>query len=498
MNLIEAAQKGLYLEVEKALNEGQPTHMQDTAGFSAMHWAAIRGHSDIIDLLARRGANLNQTGTRLALTPLHMASLANRSEAIQKLISLGANKEAMSANGQTALDIALLINQKADFVLVLAKIIPGLDIINKLDRGFDSVFTLLLNEAQIHHDEDLEEVAINALTHDRADVLAALSRRGFDYKKLNDESYLMCGFDYAVIVAAANFSANCLQFLYELNPNMLKPDPVSVGGMLKSNILMWMNQQLPEREVFVAPYLFFQSQEGRQLKREELTKYLPPCLRTCDVTFAYDNEQKRYAISKVLTGVAAVYFDANGQVKNLSAILNKLRATLQFLRDHGVDINACDKSKELPSKYLINCPIDILKVYQEFGVKFSGEDLQAALAKAPADVIRVMLETGAPVDWADSKGKTALDVLSSVDNDLLLNDRPALMAMMKEMSQMALLQRSMAQLSVQTPAYEPAIEESYQSAVFNQYKQPARKAGEDSVSTLPRRHSDGQRRSTLL
>jgi ankyrin repeat protein len=77
---------------EMLLKHGAPIE-QESAGETALHWAALRGHADLISFLVEEGANLHAVGykqDRAARTPLQLAVDNGRDEAIRVLKGHGA------------------------------------------------------------------------------------------------------------------------------------------------------------------------------------------------------------------------------------------------------------------------------------------------------------------------------------------------------------------------------------------------------------------------
>jgi ankyrin repeat protein len=77
---------------EMLLKHGAPIE-QESAGETALHWAALRGHADLISFLVEEGANLHAVGykqDRAGRTPLQLAVDNGRDEAIRVLKGHGA------------------------------------------------------------------------------------------------------------------------------------------------------------------------------------------------------------------------------------------------------------------------------------------------------------------------------------------------------------------------------------------------------------------------
>ena len=79
--------------VELLLNEGCPIDVRDISGFTALHVAAICGEVEIIEMLVKRGLDVNVGDTGgLGSTPLHSAAAKGRPESVRTLLRLGGRK----------------------------------------------------------------------------------------------------------------------------------------------------------------------------------------------------------------------------------------------------------------------------------------------------------------------------------------------------------------------------------------------------------------------
>ena len=139
--LIEAAQKGDYKTVRTLLANGMDIHTDDRkpSGGTALHYAAEKGHTEIVKLLLKNKADVNRgnatNGTPLLgaakkghieiinilldhgadihatensgkLNALMMASSANKPSAVKILLKRGADVHARDKDGRTALHAA--------------------------------------------------------------------------------------------------------------------------------------------------------------------------------------------------------------------------------------------------------------------------------------------------------------------------------------------------------------------------------------------------------
>lgn len=120
--LRDAAKSGDAELVTQLLDEGAEVDEIHGVG-TALHWAALHGHADIIKILAVRGAELG-TKSDLLGTPLHTAANRGQTNAASALIQHGAEVDARDKDDKTPLHIAakvgsnniaeILINAGAD------------------------------------------------------------------------------------------------------------------------------------------------------------------------------------------------------------------------------------------------------------------------------------------------------------------------------------------------------------------------------------------------
>lgn len=105
--LHEAVTRGDLESVLKMLDRGGDIEAKDPgAGASPLHFAVMKGGMPIIDLLVRRGADVNSR-TRNGTTPLHTAVLYSRLEVAEFLAGKGADLNAKSVSGATPLALAV-------------------------------------------------------------------------------------------------------------------------------------------------------------------------------------------------------------------------------------------------------------------------------------------------------------------------------------------------------------------------------------------------------
>ena len=100
--LLEASHDGNLEGVKSALKKDANVEVTDERGMKAIHWAALRGHTNIVALLLEKGADFN--GKNVAdWTPLMHSSLEGHIEIVKLLLNKGAQVNAMTPVSGTAL-----------------------------------------------------------------------------------------------------------------------------------------------------------------------------------------------------------------------------------------------------------------------------------------------------------------------------------------------------------------------------------------------------------
>uniref|UniRef100_A0A6V1PIK8 Uncharacterized protein n=1 Tax=Heterosigma akashiwo TaxID=2829 RepID=A0A6V1PIK8_HETAK len=96
--------------VKHLVDKGANLDAQDNDGRTALHYAALNGHGEVIKLLVDKGANIvaqNNGGE----TALHSAAAGGRGEVVKLLVDKGANLDAQDNDGRTALHSAITSKQ---------------------------------------------------------------------------------------------------------------------------------------------------------------------------------------------------------------------------------------------------------------------------------------------------------------------------------------------------------------------------------------------------
>jgi ankyrin repeat protein len=159
-SLIEAALAGDVGTVTSLMERGADPDSAQGDGMTALHWAAERGHSDVVGALVGAGASVAPRTRIGGYTPLHLASRRGHGDIVRGLLDAGADPAAVTTNsGVTALHLA-------------AGAVGGLAAVEALlDHGADPG----AREASAGQTPLMHAAASN-----RADVVRLLLERGAD------------------------------------------------------------------------------------------------------------------------------------------------------------------------------------------------------------------------------------------------------------------------------------------------------------------------------
>lgn len=103
-----AAQYNDLDRVEALLRKGTSANVEDSAGYTALHYAARNGHYKICKTLLENGAAVNAQTRCGRATPLHRAAMQGHVNITELLLKSGADPNLKDADGCTALHKALM------------------------------------------------------------------------------------------------------------------------------------------------------------------------------------------------------------------------------------------------------------------------------------------------------------------------------------------------------------------------------------------------------
>ncbi|XP_031565360.1 ankyrin repeat domain-containing protein 27-like [Actinia tenebrosa] len=117
---------------QRSLERSVHVNCANEDGNTALHVAAVRGYTDITNLLLRHGANPNVKNTRKQQTPLHLACQYNHQEVAESLLKYQSKVNVKDYKGNTPLHFCC-VNGNLAPALVLLEHKPNVDAQN--DRG---------------------------------------------------------------------------------------------------------------------------------------------------------------------------------------------------------------------------------------------------------------------------------------------------------------------------------------------------------------------------
>lgn len=132
-------------------------------GETPLHWAALSGHANIVDILVKNGANVNAQ-TRDKWTPLHWAALKGHIRIAEILLDNGADINAKTDGGWTPLHVAAYQDEKNIIPRLIER---GADVNARDSKGKTPIETIAEKSRAtilqlVEHGADLEPVTATA------------------------------------------------------------------------------------------------------------------------------------------------------------------------------------------------------------------------------------------------------------------------------------------------------------------------------------------------
>lgn len=95
-------------KVERLLRKGISVDAEDSAGYTALHYAARNGHDRICETLLEHGARVDAKTRSGRATALHRAAAQGHVQVVETLLDHGADANVKDADGYTPLHRALV------------------------------------------------------------------------------------------------------------------------------------------------------------------------------------------------------------------------------------------------------------------------------------------------------------------------------------------------------------------------------------------------------
>ena len=103
------------------MKKGISVNIEDSAGYTALHYGARNGHYKVCELLLKNGSHINTVTRSGRASPLHRAATQGHAEIIDLLLKSGADPNISDADGFTALHRAVISNSVSVCKLLVSK-----------------------------------------------------------------------------------------------------------------------------------------------------------------------------------------------------------------------------------------------------------------------------------------------------------------------------------------------------------------------------------------
>jgi ankyrin repeat protein len=223
----------MLLDCGADVNGAEPKSLQN-----ALMWAASEGHTAVVDLLLKRGANVH-AASKNGFTPLVFAALKNDAGSVQRLLVAGANPNyalpdktnilaVATAHRSYAASMALLdggadpniADRTGTTPLHMAARAGSLDLVKRLlTKGANANARTSASEAKEFWEMAGEQTPLLlAARGNRVDVMRALLEAGADWKmKAQDGASLL-------LAAAASGRVGAAKYAFEFDKNVKAVD----------------------------------------------------------------------------------------------------------------------------------------------------------------------------------------------------------------------------------------------------------------------------------
>jgi len=251
-DLLLASRSGNLNEVSRLLSSGANVNARDKNGMTALHAAASYGFNSaiayqanaqtsakykaIVELLIKKGANVNATGIGLleGMTPLHAAAGYGFKDAAELLINNGADVNAKDHMGETPIQYASMSGNKNVLELLISKD-PNINekdeygwtpLLNATSKGrLSDVELLLANGADVNAKRNdgwtalhlAAKYGMDVKVGDYEDIAVLLISAGADVNAKNDEG--KTPFDVASLQGQKRFAALLAPVSYVPRPS---------------------------------------------------------------------------------------------------------------------------------------------------------------------------------------------------------------------------------------------------------------------------------------
>jgi ankyrin repeat protein len=387
------------------IERGANLNAANNRGESALWWAARSGYEDVVEVLARAGADVNKADVE-GVAPLSVA--ANATIATM-LIEKGADVNMANRKGETALSLAAW-NGRDDVVEAL------------LQAGAD------VNKADKNHETPL----IKAAWAGRWSVVTKLARSG----RLEGVDTMINGMT-ALWRAVESDRADAVEALVQAGADMNKADkngdaPLSVVKSAPiATILIERGANLNAANNRGGSALWLAAKNGREDFVELLAR------AGADVNKA-DNKGDAPLSVAANTNIATMLIERGANVNATNTrgeskmwwVARKCSEDLvEALAQAGADVNLADNKGNSPLTVATNATIATMLIERGADVNAANNRGQSVVWRAALcsreDVVEVLLRAGVDVNTADADGNAPLSAASSATIATMLIERGA-------------------------------------------------------------------------
>jgi ankyrin repeat protein len=388
-------------------------NMRDKGGLTLLHRAAIKGQTDIVELLLKEGANL-EIQTNRGRTALQTAAKHGHVDVARLLLEKGADPERTNHGGMTALHTAVNYSY-IDIIKLLLEKGATLDTQNKegrtaLHMGVQNsdieVVNLLLEKGANTETADTTYYKMtplhNASNANNAEIAAAFVAKG-------GKTNLVNAFNKTPLHIAALYGYN------ECVSELLKAGDVDMEATDDDG----MTALHHAANLSKAECVRILVEKGAKTTAKDLEGKTP-----------FDYVARRFnapACALLLDGADLNATDGNGRTLLHQAAIQGKTAMVQLLLDNGADITQPDSSGQMALHHAVQKGhgdiIDLLAGKTDLVQKDAQGQTVLHLAVAGGDdaTVKVLLKHGAPIDAIDDRGNTARDVAVAYANIGVIN-----------------------------------------------------------------------------
>ncbi|XP_008544141.1 putative ankyrin repeat protein RF_0381 [Microplitis demolitor] len=405
---------------------------------SALHLAIQKNYLAIIESLIKDGANIEQrlgSATNFyqrGYTPLHMAIVKCNLKLLKLLITNGASVNSRTLTGESCLHLALFrsthkiveylldhgsnINEKINSSLYLAQKNYHPLHIAVLSLDVKKFKLLLSRGVDIHHlTPSNEGVMCIAVLTQNIPMIESILENGININYPCLYNNLFC----TALQIASSIGADKEVINYLLskgadpNPPMCRSTSALTLAMLNGNLSTI-------KSLLNSDYVDVNSKYNYDNKTGYTALHIAACC-----SYAEDKEEiKRIQVVNYLMTCGAdvnLLTDAGESVISLALINHKLR-TVEFLLNHGVDVNSkstYEQNKGFTLLHIASCSSDFVYTSLRLlvdnhadlnAVADNGDSvLHTAVNKFNSTAVEFLLDAGADFNAIDRFGKTLLD-----------------------------------------------------------------------------------------